>query len=124
MVSLKSTTLRGFACGIGSIMSIASPVLAQQAVTLFNVVTVRDEIIIGLTGKDLSALGGDDAGFLGRALKANGELTAWQFAVRKGADGELEQTPLRLISIFEHDSLRIEPYATPLRIAPIERGAP
>lgn len=53
---------------------------------------------------------------LGRALKGSGELTVWQYAVRKGADGELEQAPLRRISILGHDSLRVEPYATRLRV--------
>lgn len=101
-------------------MSIASCAFAESAVSLFKIITVKDEIVIGLGPEDLAALGGDDAGLLGRAIRANGGLSAWQFAVRKGRDGELEQAPLRFVSILAHESLRIEPYTTPLRIVPVE----
>jgi hypothetical protein len=43
-------------------------------------------------------------------------VTLWQYAVRKAVDGELELAPLRRISVLKHDSLRVEPYATPLRV--------
>ena len=83
---------------------------------LFKVITVKDETVIGLTGDELSALGGDDAGAIARALVAKGTLTAWQYAVRKGANGDLEQAPLRKVGLIAHDSLRVEPYATPLKV--------
>lgn len=101
-------------------MFLAAPTMAQDSVSLFKVITVKDEIVIGLSEKDLGVLGGEDAGFVGRALAANGELTAWQFAVRKGEDGELEQAPHHVVSILAHESLRIEPYATPLRVVPLQ----
>ncbi|MFG1363547.1 hypothetical protein [Xanthobacter versatilis] len=97
------------ACGIAS-------AAAEQAVSLFKIITVRDEIVVGVGPQDAAALGGSDVTAVGRALKGGGELTVWQYAVRKAPDGELEQAPLRRISIIGNDSLRVEPYATPLRV--------
>ncbi|RAI40815.1 hypothetical protein [Rhodoplanes roseus] len=84
--------------------------------TLFKIVSVRDEIVIGLTDAELDALGGRDAGAVARALKTRGEITAWQYAVRKSATGELEQAPRQKIGLLAHDSLRVEPYPTPLAV--------
>ena len=90
--------------------------VAEQGVNLFKIVTVRDEIVVGVGAQEAATLGGNDVTAVGRALKGGGELTVWQYAVRKAPDGELEQAPLRRISIIGNDSLRVEPYATPLRV--------
>jgi hypothetical protein len=87
--------------------------------SLFKIITVRDEIIVGLAEEDARAIHGDDVTAIGRALAASGELTLMRFAVRKADDGELEQAPLHRVSILAHDTLRVEPYPTPLRIVPI-----
>jgi hypothetical protein len=42
--------------------------------------------------------------------------------VRKAANGDLEQAPLRKIGLIATDSLRVEPYASPLRVLPMEEG--
>ena len=94
----------------------------QQAVLLFKIVTLRDDIVIGFSPAQLTALGGRDVEAVGRAL-SRGALTAWQFAVRRRDDGTLEQAPLRQVSILGHDSIRVEPYATPLPILPIAENA-
>lgn len=86
---------------------------------LFRIVTVRDEIVIALTAKEIGVLGGGDVGHIGRALHSDGELTVWRYAVRKAGDGELEMAPLHRVSVLGHDSLRVEPFSTPLRVAPI-----
>ena len=95
----------------------------QQAVQLFKIVTLRDDIVIGLSPVQLAALGGSDVGAVGKALSRDGALTAWQFAVRRRDDGALEQAPLREVSILGHDSIRVEPYTTPLPIQPIAEQA-
>ena len=88
----------------------------DQAATLFKVVTVKDEVVIGLTADELAALGGTDAGAVAKALTSKGTLTVWQYAVRKAANGDLEQAPHAKIGLIAHDSLRVEPYATPLKV--------
>ena len=84
--------------------------------SLFKIVSVKDEVVIGLTGEELAALGGNDAGAVAKALSSKGTLSVWQYAVRHGANGELEQAPLHKIGLIAHDSLRIEPVTTPLKV--------
>ncbi len=85
-------------------------------VTLFKVITVRDDIVIGLTAEEVAALGAADAGAVARAIAGRGELSAWQYGVRKSAAGDLQQAPLRRIALLAHASLRVEPYASPLTV--------
>jgi hypothetical protein len=72
--------------------------------------------VIGLSGDELSQMGGNDAGAVARALASKGTLTVWQYATRKGANGDLEQAPRAKIGLIAHDSLRVEPYTTPLKV--------
>lgn len=107
-------------------MSLLAPVAAsaqanaETATSLFKVVTVRDEVVVGLSGPELDQYGGRDAGAIARTLLAKGTLTLWQYATRKGANGDLEQAPLRRVALIAHESLRVEPYSTPLKILPHE----
>jgi hypothetical protein len=98
----------------------ASPALAQKKdpamTSLFKIVSVKDEVVIGLTPDELSGLGGSDAGAVAKALAAKGTLNVWQYAVRKASNGDLEQAPLRKIGLIAHDSLRVEPVSTPLKV--------
>jgi len=96
---------------------------AQMPVSLFKIVTVKDEVTIGLNVQELKALGGSEkapAGIIASALAGKKELTVWQYAVRHGADGNLEVAPLRQIGLLAHDSLRVEPYLSPLAVLPHE----
>lgn len=103
-----------------------APALAQsnqkdQAMTsLFKIVSVKDEIVIGLTPAELSAMGGNDAGAVAKALRQKGTLTVWQYATRKADNGDLEQAPRAKIGLIAQEALRVEPYKTPLRIVPHE----
>jgi hypothetical protein len=99
------------------LLTAASIALAQdKATTLFKVITVKDEIVIGLNAEELGAIGGQDAGAVAKALAAKGELTVWQYAVRHAPSGELEQAPLRKIGLLANSSLRVEPYTSPLKV--------
>ena len=98
-----------------------SPIYAEDAATsLFKVITVKDEIMIGLSAAELDQLGGRDAGAVAKSLAGKGTLSVWQYAVRKAPNGDLEQAPLRKIGLIAHDSLRVEPYSTPLKVLPHE----
>jgi hypothetical protein len=100
---------------------VASVAWAQDKPTsLFKVITVKDEIVIGLNATELGEIGGQDAGAVAKALAAKGELTVWQYAVRHAPNGELEQAPLRKIGLLANSSLRVEPYASPLKVMPHE----
>jgi hypothetical protein len=86
---------------------------------LFKIIGAKDDIIIALSASDTAAIGGNDVTHIGRALTGNGELTVWQYGVRRGADGQPEHAPLKRVSLIGRDSLRVEPYTTPQRVAPI-----
>jgi hypothetical protein len=83
---------------------------------LFKIITVKDEIVIGLNPDELERLGSQDAGAVARALIAKGEMTVWQYGVRRGPNGALQQAPIQKIGLLAHSSLRVEPYTTPYAI--------
>ena len=92
----------------------------EKKMNLFKIVTVKDEIVIGLTADELKALGGNDAGAIAHALAQKGDMTVWQYNVHRGANGELQQAPTAKIGLIAHSSLRVEPYVTPYVIVPHE----
>ena len=118
--------MRGFTVARRAVLMLALATAASaawaqdKATTLFKVITVKDEIVIGLNAEELGSIGGQDAGAVAKALATTGELTVWQYAVRHAPSGELEQAPLRKIGLLANSSLRVEPYASPLKIVPHE----
>jgi hypothetical protein len=99
----------------------ADAALAQDnKVTLFKVVTVRDEIVIGLSSAELTTLGGSDAGAVAHALAQKGDMTVWQYNVRRGPNGEMQQAPSARVGLIANSSLRVEPYTTPYVVVPHE----
>ncbi len=88
--------------------------------SLFKVVTEKDEIIIGLNALELQAIGGSEknAGAVARALADKKTLTVWQYSVRKSPDGDLQVTPLHQVGLLANQSLRVEPYSSPLPVLP------
>jgi hypothetical protein len=92
----------------------------EKKVNLFKIITVKDDIVIGLTAEELKALGGSDAGAVAHALANQGDMTVWQYNVRRGPNGELQQAPTAKIGLIANASLRIEPYTTSYAIVPHE----
>lgn len=99
---------------------VSHPALAADKVSLFKVITSKDEIVIGISEADLAQIEGQNAGGVAKMLVAKGSMSAWQYAVRKSAGGDLEQAPLHKIGLIAKDSIRVEPYATPLKVLPID----
>ena len=105
------------------LMTATQPAFSEDSkgmTTLFKIVTVKDEIVIGLNDGELGQIGGKDAGAVAKALAAKGQMTAWQYAVKKAANGDLQQAPLRQVGLLANASLRVEPYASPLTVLPHE----
>ena len=90
----------------------------EKRINLFKVVTVKDEIVIGLSAEELKATGGADAGAVAHALAQKGDMTVWQYNVHRGANGEFQQAPTAKIGLIANSSLRVEPYTTPYAIVP------
>jgi hypothetical protein len=87
---------------------------------LFKVITDRDEIVIGLNETELKLIGGAGAGDVARALANKGELSVWQYAVKKGVNGDLQQAPHHKIGLLAKSAYRVEPYKSPLVVLPHE----
>lgn len=116
-MNIKIPTLAAalIASGLGAFGTTSAS--AQDKISLFKVITVRDEIVVGLGAAELEKIGGTrDAGAVAGALAAKGELTVWQYAVRKAENGALQQAPLQRIGLLSHGSLRVEPYQSPLPV--------
>ena len=96
------------------------PAFAADKVSLFKVITSKDEIVIGLPDDELAQLDGGNAGGIAKMLVAKGTMSVWQYAVRKAPTGDLEQAPLHKVGLIAAVSLRVEPYASPLKVVPID----
>ena len=108
-------------CGALAVLLYASSQAAwaqENKTDLFKVVTVKDEIVIGLSADELKALGGTDASAVAHALAQKGDMTVWQYNVHRGQNGELQQAPTAKIGLLANSSLRVEPYTTPYTIVP------
>ena len=95
--------------------------LAQAAdVKLFKIITAKDEVEIGLTDEELRSFGaGPDIDALAKKLADAGQITVWQYAVQRAADGSTVHAPLKRVAIFKTDTLRIEPFnPAPLKAVP------
>ncbi len=102
-------------------LTVTQGAFAQEKKTnLFKVITVKDDIVIGLSADELKALGGSDAGAVAAAIAKAGSLTAWQYNVKRGPNGEMQQTPTAKVGLLAGSSLRVEPYTTPYAIVPHE----
>ena len=94
-----SKTSRRLLLGIGLaglIMEciVIQPASAADKVSLFKVVTSKDEIVIGLSDTELAQMEGNNAGGVARMLVAKGSLSVWQYAVRKADNGGHQRQPL------------------------------
>jgi hypothetical protein len=101
---------------------VVQPAFAADKVSLFKVITTKDEVVIGLSDDELAQVDGKNAGGIAKMLVAKGSMSVWQYAVHKSSTGDLEQAPLHKIGLLATDSLRVEPYATPLKVLPVDDG--
>jgi len=70
----RRNILRGGALALLATAAIApTTAWSQDKPTLFKIITVKDEIVIGLNADEMSRLGGSDAGAVSRVLAAKGE---------------------------------------------------
>jgi len=89
-----------------------APALAETAaVTLFNVVGPRDTIVVGLTAAEVAGLGaGNPVETLAKTIAARGQMTVWQYGVRRGDGGALVMAPTAKVALMAAGIVRIEPY--------------
>jgi hypothetical protein len=108
--------IAGFAAGLLA-APLAVPALAQAPsapqplVTLFNVVTPRDTMVIGVTAAEMAALGGSNpTEALARKIAAEGQMTVWHYVVGRGEGGALVMAPADKVALMAAGIVRIEAY--------------
>ena len=114
IVHFKRLALAGLAVSV-----LALSAQGAFAETLFKVITVKDEIVVGLNDAELKDMGGDAAG-IARVLAAKGTLSVWQYSVKQVQDGERQMAPLHKVGLLSHNSVRVEPYKQPFKVLPHE----
>jgi hypothetical protein len=67
-------------------------------------------LLLGLAVSDIDKIA--------RQLAGAGQITVWQYAVRKAGDGALQQAPIHRVAVFRQDTLRIEPYVAAVPVIP------
>ena len=112
----RAEAMRLFACGAAALVAPAAK--ADEGVKLFKIITARDEIVVGVAGQDLSGGEGSDLARFAAKLRAAGHLEVWRYAVRKADSGDLQQAPSTRAIIVYSDTLRVEPYVSPLKVVP------
>lgn len=111
---LRTVAAAGIAAGVLALSS-----QGAFAEMLFKIVTVKDEIVVGLNDAELKDMGGDAAG-IAKALAAKGTLSVWQYGVKQAQDGERQMAPVAKIGLLAHNSIRVEPYKQPFKVLPHE----
>jgi hypothetical protein len=113
------TDVRHFATAgiVAGVLALSSQ--GAFAEMLFKIVTVKDEIVVGLNDAELKAMGGDAAG-IAKELAAKGTISLWQYAVKQAQDGERQMAPVQKVGLLANNSLRVEPYKQPFKVLPHE----
>jgi AICAR transformylase/IMP cyclohydrolase PurH len=91
---------------------------AAPKVRLFKIVTVKDDIVVGMDEEQMSRLQAKDAAGNAQALVQNQSIWTWQYRVRTGETGLQEQLPHQMIAILASQTVRVEPYVTLLKVYP------
>lgn len=97
--------------GAGLAALLAGSAVAADAVTLFKVISAKDDVVIGVTAAELEALGkGPEIEVIAKALDERSVLVVWQYAPTRAADGTMRESAIRRIAVYVNNLIRIEPY--------------
>ena len=115
---MAAATLRRTLLGAALLLA-AAPATGQVPMELFRIVTTRDTVVVGAPAAQLGGAGSGMAlEVLAARLQADGHVTLWAYASGRAPDGSLRLNPTGRVVIFRNDTLRIEPYAPGLPVAP------
>jgi hypothetical protein len=105
----------------GTALLVLAPAAHGQAtsVRLFRVVTTRGEVTLGFTAEELARLGeGNEVDRLARALVRDGQITGWNYAVGRAADGSTQFAARGRVAVMRQEGVTIQPYAAAMPVAP------
>ncbi len=97
----------------------ASPARSAGSVLLFRVVTMRADLLIGLTRQEIAALGaGAAVDRVAGRIAAEGQMTAWAYGSRRGTDGTQRLVPRHRVCLLRQDVLMVEAHEAALPVQP------
>jgi len=111
--------LTGLAFALGMVVpAVPLPAVEEgSAVRLFRIVTIRTDVLLGLTARELAALGsGAEVDRLARCFAEAGQVTAWHYRIGRGPDGAQRWMTNGRVAVLRDDALLVAPYAATLPI--------
>ena len=84
---------------------------------LFRIVTMRGDLLVGLTEAELATLGsGPGVERIARRIANFGQITAWRYSTGPGTDGGLALVTHGQVAVLRQDALMVEPCAPRLPV--------
>lgn len=84
---------------------------------LFHVVTIRGDLVLGLTPTELAGFGpGPDVERLARRIAEEGQVSGWLYGTGRDRDGALFLRAERRVSVLRQDALTLQPHRSSLPI--------
>jgi hypothetical protein len=118
----STALLRGLLLAAAVIAPAGRLVLVQKApapIRLFRLVTMRADVLLGLTPHELSALGQEpELERLARRMAEAGELVAWRYVEARGPNGVARLATRGRIAVPDRDALLIERFVTAMPVLP------
>ncbi|WP_439595122.1 hypothetical protein [Falsiroseomonas sp.] len=106
---------------LGGSLAAAGRAAAAPAgrVRLFQVVTIRADLLLGLTPAELAALGpGPDVERLARSIAQHGQVAGWLYRCLRGPDGAQRLVAGGRISVSRQEALTLRPYLPAMPVLP------
>ena len=117
--SSRIVWLTGLAFALGMV-SPAAPLPAVEegpAVRLFRIVTIRTDVLLGLTARELAALGsGAEVERLARCFADAGQVTAWHYRIGLGPGGAQRWMTSGRVAVPRQEALLVAAYVATLPI--------
>ena len=89
-----------------------------EPVRLYRVVTIRGDLVLGLSSAELAALGtGPEVERIARRIAQEGQFTAWRYVVSRAPDGGTRLAARDRVAVLRQDALMVEPYTPALPVA-------
>jgi hypothetical protein len=91
----------------------------RAEVRLFRVMTMREDLVLGLMPSEIAALGsGPEVDVLARHIVAAGQLSGWRYVVGRAPDGGTRLAARDRVAVLRQDALMVEPYRAALPVLP------